>query len=178
MARTMDANRPALSRRPTNLRYGLLLVPLVFLALFFFYPLASILGISLAPEGQLDLSGFAKIATSTYYLETLWFTTWQATLSTLLTLALALPSAYVFARFRFPGKSVLMSLATLPFVLPTVVVAAAFTAFVGPRGLLNEWLMGAFRLDAPPIQLLRTLPMILIVHVFYNYALALRMISG
>src|SRR5690606_42157671 len=66
----------------------------------------------------------------------------------------------------------------LPFVLPTVVVAAAFMALVGPRGLLNEWLMMAFDLDTPPIQLVRTLPLILIVHVFYNYSLALRMISS
>src|SRR5690606_8550397 len=43
---------------------------------------------------------------------------------------------------------------------------------------LNEWLMMAFDLDTPPIQLVRTLPLILIVHVFYNYSLALRMISS
>lgn len=171
----MDRNRTPLR---VLLRYGLLLVPLLFLIAFFFYPLASILSVSLFPEGALDLSGFVTIATSPYYLETLWFTTWQAALSTLLTLALALPGAYVFARFQFPGKSVLMSLATLPFVLPTVVVAAAFIALIGPRGLLNTWLMQWFALDEPPIQLLRTLPIILIVHVFYNYALALRMIGG
>nr|PZN53910.1 MAG: iron ABC transporter permease [Chloroflexota bacterium] len=155
-----------------------MLVPLLFLLLFFFYPLASILIVSLAPEGRLDLSSFAELVSSSYYLNTLWFTIWQATLSTLLTLALALPASYVVARYQFPGKSLLLSLATLPFVLPTVVVAAAFMALVGPRGLLNEWLMMAFDLDTPPIQLVRTLPLILIVHVFYNYSLALRMISS
>ncbi|MFO7323345.1 MAG: iron ABC transporter permease [Chloroflexota bacterium] len=174
----MDRNGAAVAGRFRGWRYGLLLVPLLFLLLFFFYPLASILIVSLAPEGRLDLSSFAELVSSSYYLNTLWFTIWQATLSTLLTLALALPASYVVARYQFPGKSLLLSLATLPFVLPTVVVAAAFMALVGPRGLLNEWLMMAFDLDTPPIQLVRTLPLILIVHVFYNYSLALRMISS
>lgn len=160
------------------LRYGLLLVPVAFLALFFFYPLGSIFQVSLAPEGQLNLSGFNELITSDYYRDTLWFSLWQAALSTLLTLALALPGAHVFTRFQFPGKSVLMSLATLPFVLPTVVVAAAFTALIGPRGVVNSLLMNVFALAAPPIQLDRSLTIILIVHVFYNYAVALRMISS
>ncbi len=96
----------------------------------------------------------------------------------MLTLALALPGAYVFARYRFPGKSLLLSLATLPFVLPTVVVAAAFMALIGQHGIVNTGLMSLFHLSTPPIQLERTLAIILIVHVFYNYAIALRIISS
>jgi thiamine transport system permease protein len=159
-------------------RYGFLLVPLAFLLVFFFYPLGSIIVLSLAPDGRIDLGSFAQIVTSDYYRGTLWFTTWQAALSTILTIGLALPGAYVFTRYHFPGKGLLMSLATLPFVLPTVVVAAAFTALVGPRGMLNTTLMEAFALESPPIRLERTITIILIVHVFYNYAIALRMISG
>lgn len=172
----VDRNRPALS--VSGLRRGLLLAPLVFLALFFFYPLLSIFAVSLAPDGRLNLSSFVEIVTSAYYRDTLWFTLWQAALSTFLTLALALPGAYVFVRYRFPGKSLLLALATLPFVLPTVVVATAFSALIGPRGLLNTGLMSLFGLDAPPIQLERTLAIILIVHVFYNYSVALRIITS
>ncbi len=158
--------------------FGLPLIPLIFLAVFFFYPLASIMLLSLAPEGRPDLSAFNAVLSTRRYLDTLWFTTWQALLSTLLTISLALPGAYVFTRFRFPGKSLLLSLATLPFVLPTVVVAAAFTALVGPRGVVNEGLMSLLGMESPPLQLQRTLTLILIAHVFYNYAVALRMISG
>jgi len=157
---------------------GLLLVPLIFLGLFFFYPLASIFMISLSPEGVLDLTGFTRLVSSRYYIDTILFTLFQATLSTLLTITLALPGAYVFTRYRFPGKSLLLSVITLPFVLPTIVVAAAFTALIGPRGILNQILISAFSLPTPPIQLDRTLSIILIVHVFYNYAVALRIITG
>src|SRR5688500_5474089 len=99
--------------------YGLLLVPLLFLGLFFLYPLASIFEYSLFQDGNFDFSGFTKIVSSSYYLNTLAFTTFQALLSTILTLTLALPAAYVFTRYRFRGKSLLLSLATLSFVLPT-----------------------------------------------------------
>lgn len=189
----MDGSRPTLTqlsnsivptplvgtaRLLSTLRRGLLIIPLVFLAIFFFYPLFSILIVSLFPEGQLDLSGFTRLISSSYYVQTLWFTTWQALLSTVLTIGLALPGAYVFTRYRFPGKTLLMSLATLPFVLPTVVVAAAFNALIGENGLLNAWLMNLFQWTTPPIQLERTISIILIVHVFYNYAVALRLISG
>lgn len=158
--------------------YGLLLIPLIFLIIFFFYPLASIFTYSLIDEGQLDISGFITLATRSLYIETLARTTWQALLSTILTIALALPSAYVFTRYSFRGKSLLLSLSTLPFVLPTVVVATAFMSLVGPRGFLNEWLVTLFALNEAPIQLRGTLEIILIVHVFYNYAIALRMINS
>jgi thiamine transport system permease protein len=155
--------------------YGLLLVPLLFLVVFFFYPLYSILEFSLFQEGLFDFSGFTQIISSSYYLDTLAFTTFQAILSTILTLFFALPAAYVFTRYRFRGKSLLLSLATLSFVLPTVVVAAAFVALLGENGLLNDWLGS---LGFAPIELEGTLTLILIVHVFYNYALALRMIHS
>lgn len=175
MVAGMDRNSPPLIRL---LWRGVFLAPLVFLALFFVYPLLTIFGASLLSEGQLDLSGFLRLVTTDYYLNTLVFTLLQAILSTLLTLAFALPSAYVFTRYTFRGKSLFLSLATLPFVLPTVVVAAAFSSLIGPRGLLNTFLMSAFNVAAPPIQLDRTLTIILIVHIFYNYAVALRIITG
>lgn len=156
-----------------------LLLPLLFLAVFFFYPLVAIFGVSLTDEaGALDLSGFGEVLTSPYYRETLWFTVWQAALSTALTLAAAIPAAFVFTRYTFRGKTLMMSLATLPFVLPTVVVAAAFDALLGERGVVNSVLVSLFRLDAAPVQLERTLTMVLIAHVFYNVAVALRMIVG
>ena len=160
------------------MRRLIFIIPLVFLAGFFFFPLISILDLSLRPDGQFDFSSFGDVIGKRYYRDVLWFTTWQAFLSTGLTLMLALPGAYIMTRYRFPGKSLLMSLATLPFVLPTVVVAAAFASLIFSRGIFNDVLMTFLPFDEPPIQLERTLTAILIAHVFYNYAVALRMISG
>lgn len=153
----------------------LLLLPLLYLLLFFFYPLASILQISLFPGGQLELSGFITLATRPYYRELLWFTFWQAALSTLLTLLVGMPAAYALARFRFPGKSLLRALLTVPFVLPTVVVASAFLALVGPRGRLTLWLEAW---GLPALNLQHTLALILLAHIFYNIAVVVRLVGG
>ena len=53
-----------------------------------------------------------------------------------LTILLGIPAAYLFARFQFKGKDFLRVATTLPFILPTVVVAAGFNALIGPRGWL------------------------------------------
>jgi thiamine transport system permease protein len=154
------------------------MIPLLFLAVFFFFPLLSIFALSFAPEGTLDLSPLRKLISTDYFARILWFTVWQATLSTLLTVILALPGAYVFARYQFRGKSLLWALTTIPFVLPTVVVANAFTAWLGPRSWLNQALMAIFGLDRPPIDLQYTIWIILLAHVFYNYAVVLRIVGG
>ena len=165
------------SRRGSPALLLLVLLPLAFLLLFYFYPLASIVGLSLAPRGRLDLAGLVRLIRTPYYAKTLWFTTWQAALSTLLTVIIALPGAYVFARYVFPGKSVLEALITIPFVLPTVVVAVAFTALIGPKGMLNTILMRVLGLEHPPLNLQGTLTVILLAHVFYNAVLVVRMVG-
>ncbi len=154
------------------------LLPLAFLGVFFIFPILALFDISLRPDGALDLSAFARLLTSDYYLGTLLFTVYQALISTIATLLLALPCAYVFARYRFPGRSLLLSLATLPFVLPTVVVALAFSAVLGERGLVNDMLRLLFSLDDAPIQLERSLAIIIIAHVFYNFSVALRIMTS
>ncbi|MGE5603862.1 MAG: iron ABC transporter permease, partial [Nitrososphaerales archaeon] len=128
-------------RRRISAASLLFLPPVLFLAVFFFYPLAAVLVESFAPRGQVDLTPIASLWREPYFGRALWFTTWESVLSTLLTLVFGMPAAFVFARYRFPGKTLLRALTTIPFVLPAVVVGAAFTALLGPRGWLNTELM-------------------------------------
>ncbi len=156
----------------------LVYIPLLsFFILFYFYPLTSILTLSLAPQGSVSLEPLSQLLGTTRYLQTLWFTIWQAALSTFLTVALALPGCYVFARYDFPGKSLVRALTTVPFVLPTMVVSLAFTALFGPRSLINLALMRAFGFDQPPLDLQHTIFIIILAHVFYNYTLVLRIVG-
>ena len=67
---------------------------------------------------------------------------------------------------------------TVPFVLPTVVTAAAFRALLGSGGLVNSWLMTGFDLPSPPIRIDQTVIFFLLAHIFYNYTLVLRIVSG
>jgi thiamine transport system permease protein len=153
-------------------------LPLAYLAIFYFYPLIKIFTVSLIPDGTWELGSLKKLVTSGIYLRTLWFTTWQAVVSTVLTLLLALPGAYVFARYQFRGKELLRSFTTVPFVLPTVVVAAAFHSLLGPHGLVNAVLMKWFHLISPPVAVDQTIALILIAHVFYNYTVVVRIVGG
>ena len=153
-------------------------LPLVFLVLFYFYPLLKIVLLSLLPEGSWNPGKLGGLIRSPVYGRILWFTCWQAVVSTLLTLALALPGAFIFARFRFFGKNLLQALMTVPFVLPTVVTAAAFRALLGTNGLVNNWLMTGFNLTQPPINIDQTVGFFLLAHVFYNYTLVVRIVGS
>ncbi len=159
-------------------RFWLTLIPLVFLVAFFFYPLATIIARGLAPDGVIDLSAFGKIVSGSFYLDTLWFTLWQATLSTLLTVIAAMPAAYVFSHYSFRGKTLIHALTTIPFVLPTVVVAAAFSSLIGPRGWINEVLKSLLGIDYAPLDIQNTIGIILLAHVFYNFTVVLRIVGG
>jgi len=153
-------------------------LPLAYLTVFYFYPLIKIFAASFMPDEAWGPLNFKKLITSGIYLRTLWFTTWQAVVSTALTLLLALPGAYVFARYRFRGKELLRSFTTVPFVLPTVVVAAAFHSLLGPSGLVNTVSMRWFNLVSPPVAVDQTIIVILIAHVFYNYTVVVRIVGG
>lgn len=72
----------------------------------------------------------------------------------------------------------LRALTTIPFVLPTVVVAVAFAALLGPNGVLNQWAQAWFGFDTPPIHLQQTIWAILIAHVFYNVSIIIRSVGG
>ena len=94
-----------------------------------------------------------------------WFTLWEATASTVVTLVVALPMAALFAKFDFPAKRMLWALLIVPFVLPTVVVGTAFLAILGPGGSFGVDLQG-------------TIWLILIAHAFFNVAVVVRTVGG
>ncbi|GAA5038582.1 iron ABC transporter permease [Streptomyces siamensis] len=155
--------------RANAARLGLMAVPVAFFAVFFAYPVAAIVARGLKTDGQWRLERIADVLTQSDIRHVLWFTTWQALASTALTLLIALPGAYAFARFDFRGKQVLRAVVTVPFVLPTVVVGTAFLALVGRGGLLDE--LWGVRLDT-------TVWAILLAHVFFNYAVVVRTVGG
>jgi thiamine transport system permease protein len=127
------------------------LVPAGFVGLLFLWPLVNILAKGFAQEWAHDLFDART-------LQLIWFTAWQATVSTAICLILGIPGAYVLYRKRFRGQRVIRALITIPFMLPTIVVATAFSVF--QNGNTN------------PIVL------IIIAHVFINYSLTVRTIGS
>jgi thiamine transport system permease protein len=135
-------------------------VPCAFLGVFFAWPVISILKRSFSAGALGSVLGDAG------YRHIVWFTFWQAVVSTILTIAVGLPIAYVVARYDFPGRQAFRAFVTVPFVLPTVVVATAFLVLLRPGGALG--FLGWQRGVAPMV----------VAHVFFNVAVVVRMVGG
>lgn len=161
-------------KRSRSLIWLLWLPPLAFLLFFFYQPLLVIFRQVFSERFNQGWQFFSWSQIT----RPLLFTLWQAFLSTLLTLLIGLPAAYLFARFDFPGRKGLRALSLLPFILPTVVVATAFNTLIGPRGWLNLILMHFFNLSNPPLNLLNSLAAILLAHVFYNTSIVIRLVGN
>lgn len=124
-------------------------LPLFFLGYFFVYPLIRILAESW------DGITLTEVLTRPRFRRAAWFTIWQATVSTALTLGAALPLTWALSRVELSGKNLIRALVTVPFVLPTVVVGASFLNLM-PRGITA----------------------ILAAHVFFNVAVVVRTVGG
>ena len=153
------------ARRRAVARAGLLAPPVAFLAVFFAWPVTSMIDLGLRPGGEWDLAVVRDVVGDAGLRHVLWFTLWQAALSTVLTVLVALPAAHVLSRYQFRGRRLVRALVAVPFVLPTVVVGAAFLALLGPRGPLG-------------IDLDETVWAILLAHVFFNHAVVVRIVGG
>ncbi|WP_256296122.1 ABC transporter permease [Haloarchaeobius salinus] len=105
------------------------------------------------------------------------FTAYQAALSTVASVAIGLPGAYVLANFEFRGRRTLRSLTIVPFVLPGIMVASGFYAAFGPTGLLNDTLA---LVGVGPQQLIETNPLFVVIlaHAFYNAPLVTRVATA
>jgi thiamine transport system permease protein len=100
------------------------------------------------------------------------FTLVQAALSAVLSCALAVPVARALARRRFPGRGALVALLGAPFLMPGIVAVLGLLAVFGRTGWVNDAL-GVLGLPAVQVYGLQG---VVLVHVFLNLPLAVRML--
>jgi len=135
---------------PRSTRW-LVIAPALFLLVFLAIPTAVIV------QRGASVDAFADVMSSEGFRKAAWFTLWQTTLSTVLTVACALPVTFVLARFSFQGKRLLLALITAPFLLPTVVVGSALFALL-------------------PESMHYTASAIIAAHIFFNMAVVVRLV--
>jgi thiamine transport system permease protein len=128
----------------------------------FYWPIAKITSLGFSGDWLATL-------TEPKTLEVIWFTLWQAAVSTIVTLLIAIPGAYLLYRRSFPGQRLIKALITVPFVLPSIVVAVGFTVF---RYVHDFWIELGFTFLSDPVY------WIVAAHVFVNYSIAVRTIGG
>ncbi|MCW3481948.1 iron ABC transporter permease [Neisseriaceae bacterium JH1-16] len=135
-------------------RTALTLLPLLFLAVVVVAPLARLLA-----EGWDHLS--ANILTDAYLRWRIVWSLIQAAVTCVLTLLLGVPLAWALARFDFAGRTLVLRLLMLPFVMPTLVAGLGVLALAGPHGVL-------------PFNGQDTPWLLLYGNLFYNLPLVLR----
>ncbi len=153
---------------PAVLGWGLAVaLPLVFLGVFFAWPVAALVGRGfIADGGGVDLTGLRDVLGGPRTWRLVGTTLAQAAAGSVASVLLGLPVAYLLYRTRFPGRGVLRGVVTVPFVLPTVVVGVAFTSLFRPGGML-----GWAHLD-------ETFAAVVVALVFFNVSVVVRTVGG
>ncbi len=100
------------------------------------------------------------------------FTIKQAVLSSVLSVALAIPVARALARRRFWGRRVMILIMGAPFILPVIVAIFGLLQVFGRSGWVSD-ILGLFGL--PPVQIYG-LHGVVLAHMFFNLPLATRLI--
>lgn len=148
----------------------------LFILIIFYIPLSGILvkGVQ-SDEGVFSLQGIGGILSSSYYRKILSFTFIQALVSTVLSVLIGLPGAWVMSHYSFPGKRLIRAIITIPFILPSILVVLGFVLFFGKNGVLNNFLNSVGIGD---LKILYSFKAIIIAHIFYNFPIAIRIISS
>jgi thiamine transport system permease protein len=124
-------------------------------------PLAIVTAFIVVPVVAVVAAGIGPDALHTLGLASTWrivgYTAGQAVLSTVVSVALAMPAAYALYRLDIRHRRVMLAMITIPFVLPTVVVGLAFRELLPFPG---------------------TTAAIIVAHVFFNVGLVVRVVGS
>jgi len=141
-------------------------VALALLALLVGSPLIALL----VSTSDLDLKATLS---NTYYRRVIWFSFYQALISAILSVGLAIPLARALSREqKFPGRQLLINLFSLSLVIPTIVAIFGIVAVFGRTGWINSVID---RFGFEPFSIYG-LSGILLAHVFFNLPLATRVL--
>ncbi len=99
---------------------------LAFLAVFLFYPLSLVLHASLqADNGAWSITAYLDTLSNRHYLRSLTNSLVAGALAMIGASIIGVPLAFCFARLPLPGKVMLLTLSSLPLLLPSFVSAQA-----------------------------------------------------
>lgn len=102
------------------------------------------------------------------------FSWYQATLSTVLSILLAIPVARALSRrSRFPGRQLLLKLFSVSLIVPTIVAVFGIVAVYGKSGWVNTFLA---QVELGSVGSIYGLGGILLAHVFFNLPLSVRVL--
>ncbi|HKO10030.1 MAG TPA: ABC transporter permease [Alphaproteobacteria bacterium] len=136
----VEGRQASRGRNRSSLTRFLLLPALVFLAIFFAYPMIDIVMRSFAGPGGFTLAHYGQVIEHPVYLRVFQITFEIAFTVTLLTLLLGYPLAYVLAGAGKLAAGAIMACVLLSFFTNILVRTYAWMIILGPEGVINQLL--------------------------------------
>lgn len=140
--------------------YLVFAVPLAFLVVFLFWPMAStLLRAFLGPGSRFDFSNlgianFTRFVTSPLYRNSLSNSFVLGILVVVFSILVGVPMGYFVARVKMPGKNLLLSLGILPVIMPSFVGAFSWIILLGRQGVARYFInmvLGPLGISIPSI---------------------------
>lgn len=132
------------------------------------------LGPLLSSFGSIQFKELIDLISSKTILNILRFTFLQAFLSTVFSFLIGFPVTYFFARSSGYLSKFLYYTTFIPFFLPGISMVTGFLVVYGRLGILNSVITS---LGFDRIQILYSLPAILLGHVFYNSPIMIKVVG-
>ncbi len=160
-------------KNTSKTRIILFIAIVVFFLLFFYFPVFYFLFQGIFTTGE---EGLAQLLDKVFFdeklfFEVLSFTVYQSALSAIISIILAFPLAYFFAKYNFKFKKIIESVILIPFILPSMIVIISLISFYNNNIVLNKLAGLDFN------KLLFGFPGIILAHVFYNVSVAFKLIT-
>ena len=149
---------------PAYLRWLFIAAALGFLGLFLGLPL--ILVFSEAFANGWD--AYRAAITNDDALSALSLTFFAAAIAVPANLVFGLAAGWAIAKFRFPGRSLLMTFIDLPFAVSPVIAGIVFILLFGRQGLLGPWM------DAHDLKVVFAVPGIVLATIFVSFPFVAR----
>jgi sulfate transport system permease protein len=154
----------AATHDPAWIRRVIIGVTLGFIGLFVLVPLAAVFG-------EAFRNGVAAVGhaiTDPAALSAVQLTFLAAGIAVPLNVVFGIAAAWAIARFRFPGRSLLLTLIDLPLAVSPVIAGMVFVLLFGKQGLIGPWL------SAHGIKVIFALPGIVLATTFVTFPFVAR----
>lgn len=149
---------------PAAVRWLLITVALVFLALFLLLPLAAVFSQAFEKGFSVYLDALKEPDT----LSSIKLTLMTAAVTVPLNLFFGVTAAWAIAKFSFPGKNLLITLIDLPFSVSPVISGLIYVLIFGLQGWLGPWL------QAHDIKIVFAVPGIILATIFVTFPFVAR----
>jgi sulfate transport system permease protein len=149
---------------PAWVRRVIIGIAIAFVGLFVLVPLAAVFGEAL----RSGIAAFGRAITDPAALSAIKLTFLTAAIAVPLNVVFGVAASWAIARFRFPGRSILITLVDLPLAVSPVIAGMVFVLLFGKQGLIGPWL------SEHDIKIIFALPGIVLATTFVTFPFVAR----